>query len=97
MNALTVTLSPDLDAFVQTQVETAGYVTPGEVVREALMLLQEREERRAAKLAGLRAEVQRGFDSGPAQPMDIEAIKRLGRERLAADAAETDAVHYPAA
>jgi hypothetical protein len=49
---------------------------------------EEREQRREAKLEWLRAEIQKGLDSGPAREVDIkewaEDIKRRGRERLAA-------------
>lgn len=48
---------------------------------------EEREERRRAKLEALRAEIQKGFDSGPMGEIDdqwIESIKARGRERLAA-------------
>lgn len=48
---------------------------------------EEREERRKAKLEALRAEIQKGFDSGPMEEIDdqwIERIKARGRERLAA-------------
>lgn len=80
MNAISISLSPELDGFVQAQVDAGHYVTPGEVVRDALMLLQEREDRRAAKLAWLRAEVQRGLDSGPAEPMDWDDLRSRIRE-----------------
>lgn len=49
--------------------------------------VEEREERRKAKLEALRAEIQKGFDSGPMEEIDdqwIERIKARGRERLAA-------------
>lgn|GEM_PF-5436526 len=42
--------------------------------REAVMLLQEREDRRAAKLVWLRAEAQRGLDSGPAKSMEWDDL-----------------------
>ena len=51
-------------------------------------LVEEREEQRKAKLEALRAEIQKGFDSGPAEEVDltewIESIKAQGRQRLAA-------------
>lgn len=34
-------------------------------------------------LEELRAEIQKGLDSGPAEPMDWDEIKREGRARLA--------------
>jgi len=64
------------------------YSTAGEVIRDGLRMIEEREQRREAKLEWLRAEIQKGLDSGPAREVDIkewaEDIKRRGRERLAA-------------
>jgi antitoxin ParD1/3/4 len=51
-------------------------------------MAEEREKRRKAKLEALRAEIQKGFDSGPAKEVDISdmfaRIKAEGRKRLAA-------------
>ena len=69
-------------------VESGRYATASEVLREGLRLVEEREERRKAKLDALRAEIQKGFDSGPAEefdPREITAqIKLEVRKRLAA-------------
>jgi len=69
-------------------VESGRYATASEVLREGLRLVEEREERRKAKLDALRAEIQKGFDSGPAEefdPRELTAqIKLEGRKRLAA-------------
>jgi antitoxin ParD1/3/4 len=55
-------------------------------MREGLRLIEEREERRKARLEALREEIQKGFDSGPAEEVgDMFArIKAQGRKRLAA-------------
>ena len=62
---------------------------PSEVMRDGLRLIEEREQRRQAKLEALRAEIQKGFDSGPAEEVDSgrvgsRQIKARGRQRLAA-------------
>ncbi|HEY2862351.1 MAG TPA: hypothetical protein VGK37_01850 [Casimicrobiaceae bacterium] len=51
-----------------------------------MRLVEEREERRKAKLDALGAEIQKGFDGGPAEDVGdmFERIKREGRKRLAA-------------
>jgi antitoxin ParD1/3/4 len=58
-------------------------------MREGLRLVEEREERRKVKLKALRAEIQKGFDSGPAEefnPRELtEKVKAEGRKRLAAN------------
>ncbi|WP_246571391.1 MULTISPECIES: hypothetical protein [Bradyrhizobium] len=55
--------------------------------------VEEREERRKAKLEALRAEIQKGFDSAPMEEIGdvhewFENIKARGRERLAARKAD---------
>ncbi|RZN08431.1 type II toxin-antitoxin system ParD family antitoxin [Bradyrhizobium genosp. SA-3] len=67
-------------------VESGRYATASEVMREGLRLVEEREERRKVKLEALRAEIQKGFDSGPMEEVGdmFERIKSEGRKRLAA-------------
>jgi antitoxin ParD1/3/4 len=73
---------------IDSLVESGRYATASEVMREGLRLVEEREERRRAKLDALRAEIQKGFDSGPAEEFDvhefIESVKARGRQQLAA-------------
>lgn len=54
-----------------------------------MLTVEEREERRKAKLEALRAEIQKGFDSGPMEEIGdvhewFEGIRARGREWLAA-------------
>ena len=52
-------------------------------MREALRLLEERDQLRDLRLEELRSEIQKGINSGEATPLDIETIKSKGRKRLA--------------
>lgn len=92
--ALKVTLSGEFEAFVNRMIESGRYSVAGQVVDDALYFLEERERAYEAKLTALRAEIQKGIDSGPAVEVDpktwVEDIKRRGRERLAADRRDTD-------
>ena len=84
---MNVSLTPELEAFVQTAVKSGRYGSASEAVRESLRLLEERE----AKFLRLKALIEEGVASGIAGPFDreaVERIKREGRERLAARAAE---------
>ena len=67
-------------------IEDGRYATASEIIRDGLRLVEEREERRKAKLEALRAEIQKGIDSGPAEDVGdmFERIKAEGRKRLAA-------------
>lgn len=76
---MNVNLTPKLERFIQDKVTSGNYNNASEVVREALRLLEERDQTREAKLASLRQAIQQGIDSGPTIPLDIEAIKRKAR------------------
>ena len=79
---MNVSLTPHLEDFVHQTVASGRFQSASEVVRTALRLLEERERERQAKLEWLRQEIQKGLDSGPATPLDMDEIKRLGRSRL---------------
>jgi antitoxin ParD1/3/4 len=76
------------EGFIESLIESGRYSTASEVMRDGLRMIEEREERRKAKLEALRAEIQKGFDSGPAEEVDlgnwIKSIKARGRQQLAA-------------
>ena len=72
--SLNVSLTPHLEAFIHETVTTGRYQSASEVVRTALRLLEERERQKAATLEWLHKEIQKGLDSGPAQPLDIEEL-----------------------
>jgi len=80
---MNVNLSPQLEEMVRQKVASGRYNSASEVVREALRLLDERDQLRAAKLERLRLDIQDGLTSGPATNWDPDEIKREGRKRRA--------------
>jgi antitoxin ParD1/3/4 len=76
MKTLTISLSPQQVLRLQAAVKSGAYASNSEVVRDALRLWEEREERREASLEALRAEIRAGMESGPAIPAD-EVFARL--------------------
>jgi antitoxin ParD1/3/4 len=73
-----ITLGEHFAGFVEEQVSIGRYGSTSEVVRAGLRLLEERE----VKLRALRAAIDEGLESGPAEPFDVEAvIKEKDRER----------------
>jgi len=82
---MNVSLTPELEKMVAERVTSGRYASASEVIREALRLLEERDQ-----LNQLRQEVRLGLeqlDQGRRQPFDnpaLERIKRRGRERVAA-------------
>lgn len=81
---MNVNLTPHLEELVRSKVASGLYNSASEVVRDALRLMEEKDRIRNLRLEQLRAEIQRGLDSGPAGELDVEAIKQRGRERLKA-------------
>lgn len=63
---LTITLTPELEAFIQERVASGRFATAGEAVREGLQLLEEREHERDAVLAELREEIAIGVEQAKA-------------------------------
>ena len=56
------------ETFIRDQLQQGRYASASEVVRDGLRALEEREQMRALKLASLRADLQRGADSGAGMP-----------------------------
>jgi antitoxin ParD1/3/4 len=79
---MNINLTPQLEAMVRQKVASGLYSSASEVVREALRLMEGRDQLRAVKLEQLRQDVREGLESGSAGELDIAAIKLLGRERL---------------
>ena len=78
---LTISLPEPLRAFVEEQAAQGGHGSPDEFVQALIRAEQTRQAEarlEALLLEGLRSEV------GPMTPDDWEAIRREGRQRLAA-------------
>ena len=60
---MNVSLTTELEQLVQERVRSGRYTSASEVVREALRLLQDRDELRQLRMAELRAKVAAGLDS----------------------------------
>ena len=83
---MNVSLTPQLDAFVRSKVETGRYTSSSEVVREALRLLEQFESVQQTRLVTLRAEVAQAvgqIEREETTVFDPDEIKREGRARLA--------------
>jgi antitoxin ParD1/3/4 len=82
---MNVSLTPELEKIVADRVASGRYASASEVIREALRLLEERDQ-----LNQLRQEVRLGLeqlDRGQARPFDdraVDLIRKEGQRRLAA-------------
>jgi antitoxin ParD1/3/4 len=65
-----VSLSDHFVEFIEEKVKDGRYTSASDVVRAGLRLLEAEE----AKLEQLRAMIDEGVASGPAQPFDFEAF-----------------------
>jgi len=74
---MNISLTPKLEQFIRTKVESGRYLSASEVVREALRLLEHKDKR----LEELRVEIQKGLNSGRSEPLNIEAAKAKARKR----------------
>lgn len=67
-----ISLGDHFASFVDQQVAHGRYGSASDVVRAGLRLLEEHE----MKVKALRAALIKGENSGPAQPLDVEAFLR---------------------
>ena len=91
---MNVSLTPTLEELVQRKVASGLYNSASEVIRDALRLLEERDEMRKLRLKALRREISVGLDQlerGEVSEHDDQSlntlaadIKAKGRKRLAA-------------
>ena len=56
------------ETFIKNQIQQGRYASASEVIRDGLRALEDREKFRAMKLEALRAEIQKGADSGAGIP-----------------------------
>jgi antitoxin ParD1/3/4 len=85
--SLNVSLPTELENRVRQHVASGLYGSASEVIREALRLFEAYQSARHASLASLKGDIAQGLDdirAGRVSDMDIDAIKRQGRNALAA-------------
>jgi antitoxin ParD1/3/4 len=92
---MNVSLTKELEQLVAARVKTGRYLSASEVIREALRLLEERDQLHQLRLAELRRDVKKGLDQldrGLGGPLDATALKqRLRAEFLRPAGASTRA------
>ena len=82
---MNVNLTPALEKLVQTKVRKGRYNSASEVVREALRLLEERDQLRQLQIQELRKKIDQGYESlRRSKGVDgNEFFKALAREERA--------------
>ena len=74
---MTVELTQEQEQLIKGLIESGRYKDDRAVLSQSLKLIREYESR----LSYLRAEIQRGEDSGDYKPLDVNAILKEARER----------------
>ena len=69
MKTTSVALGPHFEEFIQASILSGRYNNASEVIRSALRLLEEQEQ----KIVALRAAVEEGINSGFVEDFDFEA------------------------
>lgn len=88
---MNVSLTAELESWIQRKVKEGLYKSASEVVREGLRLLLERDEQRQRMIEELRREVALGIeqlDRGASRALTrdvIDEVKRVGREKVGID------------
>jgi len=86
---LDISLTPELEQFVESRVASGRYQTPSEVVREGLRLLAEREQAGEAAVEELRAKIRRGVEQADrGELLDGDAVFEEIRQMSASRRAE---------
>jgi antitoxin ParD1/3/4 len=82
---ISVALTPEMAAMLRDVVEKGEYATASEVVREALRGWEFKRRIREQRLSELRAEIQKGLDSGDGGELDVEEIIKEAEEEMRQD------------
>ena len=90
-DAMTISLPPDLDGLVRDLVDRGDYASSADVVREALLLLEQRRD----EAAGLRRLIDEGAE-GKTVRMTREQIRDAMGQRMAELRAEVERGERPA-
>ena len=83
---ITIALPAELEELVNAKIQSGQYHSAGEVIREGLRLLEEKDTLRQIKLEQLRRDIAIGIeqaDRGDLAPLDVEDIIARGKKRLA--------------
>jgi antitoxin ParD1/3/4 len=80
---VTVSITPELNAFIKDKVESGRYTSASEVMREALRLLEQADQKREAELSRLQTAYDEGKASGLAGEFDMARVRNIARKRLA--------------
>lgn len=80
---ISISLTPELVSMIKARVESGRYTSTSEVVREALRLLEAKDEQQADERARLRRAWAAGVESDEAGLLNFADLRAEARRRLA--------------
>lgn len=80
---ITVSVTQQQAAAMQTAVERGAYASSSEIVREGLRLWERQQEMRAADLAHLKRAYDEGIASGESREIDADTLLRALKDERA--------------
>jgi antitoxin ParD1/3/4 len=86
--AVSVTIGEHFERFIERLIQERRYETPSEIVREALSLLDEKEQDRDLALESLRHDIRIGLASGEGKPAEVVLDRLRAKYQAMADSAE---------
>ncbi len=81
---MTISLTPELDTFVQRQVKSGRFASSSEVIRAGLRLLEDQEREKEARREALRAWLRESLDDDASNLSEDEVMKRIRERRQGA-------------
>jgi antitoxin ParD1/3/4 len=84
---VTISLTPELDTFVQRQVKSGRFASSSEVIRAGLRLLEDQEREKEAKREALRTWLRESLDDDATNLSEDEVLKHIRERRRVAGSA----------
>lgn len=80
---MNVSLTPELERYINEKVASGLYHSASEVIREGLRLLKDQDALREIRLSELQQQIQAGINSGEPQPLNLDDTIERGKKRHA--------------
>ena len=80
---MNVSLTPELERYINEKVASGLYHSASEVIREGLRLLKDQDTLREIRLSQLQQQIQAGINSGEPKPLNLDDAIERGKKRLA--------------
>ena len=82
--SLNVSLTPELEEYISSKVQSGSYTSASEVVREGLRLLQASEESKVEWATNARAKVERGWQQAQNGQL-VDGVTAMDRVKVRMD------------